>query len=138
MLLAWSMRVNAYFSSTMRIQPDQGQRVVQDGPYRFVRHPGYLCGILLAPGLSLALGSLWGLLPAGGVILALLVRTQLEDVTLQHGNTPSGCISGFYLACGDKKGGGVGETMRCYCWGFEEQIRGKLASIGLQLFILGG
>ena len=78
MLLAWSMRVNAYFSSTMRIQPDQGQRVVQDGRIAlcvtpiFVRHP-------LAPGLSLALGSLWGLLPAGGVILALLVRTQLED-----------------------------------------------------------
>jgi len=31
-----------FFSATVRIQTDRGHTVVSSGPYRFVRHPGYL------------------------------------------------------------------------------------------------
>jgi protein-S-isoprenylcysteine O-methyltransferase Ste14 len=39
---AWAMMANAYFSCTVRIQSDRGHAVCSTGPYRFVRHPGYL------------------------------------------------------------------------------------------------
>ena len=83
-LVLWSMRVNNFFSSTVRIQTDRGQRVVQDGPYRIVRHPGYVAAMLLAVGIALTLGSTWALIPAGVICVALVVRTHLEDTTLQR------------------------------------------------------
>ncbi|MFC1651113.1 methyltransferase family protein [Candidatus Latescibacterota bacterium] len=80
----WSMWVNSFFSSTVRIQSDRGQIVVRDGPYRYVRHPGYVGGILLAVSSSLILGSLTALIPAGGVVVLLILRTYLEDKTLKN------------------------------------------------------
>jgi len=82
-IISWSMWVNRFFSTTVRIQTDRGQEVIQNGPYRFVRHPGYVGGILLAISSSLILGSLWALIPAGGVVFPLIIRTYLEDNTLQ-------------------------------------------------------
>jgi protein-S-isoprenylcysteine O-methyltransferase Ste14 len=83
-LYSWSMWVNPWFSSTVRIQTDRDQQVVQDGPYRYVRHPGYTAGILMALSTAVALGSLWALIPAGLVVLLLIIRTVLEDRTLQN------------------------------------------------------
>jgi protein-S-isoprenylcysteine O-methyltransferase Ste14 len=82
-IFLWSMWVNRFFSSTVRIQSDRGQFVIQSGPYRFVRHPGYVAGILLALGNSLVFGSFWALIPAGLMALSLVIRTGLEDVTLK-------------------------------------------------------
>jgi protein-S-isoprenylcysteine O-methyltransferase Ste14 len=82
-LYSWAMWVNTWFSSTVRIQTDRAQEVVQDGPYRYVRHPGYVAGILMAISTSLILGSLWGLIPAVFVVILLVIRTYLEDITLQ-------------------------------------------------------
>lgn len=80
---SWAMWVNKFFSSVVRIQSDRGQEVVQSGPYRFVRHPGYVGGILLALSNSLVFGSFWGLIPAAIVAILIIIRTCLEDVTLQ-------------------------------------------------------
>jgi len=79
----WSMWINRFFSSTVRLQTDRGQEVVQNGPYRLVRHPGYVGGILMGISTALVLGSLWALIPAGVVMLLLIIRTYLEDATLQ-------------------------------------------------------
>ena len=84
LISSWAMWVNEFFSSTVRIQKDRGQVVVQDGPYRFVRHPGYVGGILMGATTPLILGSLWGLVPAGVMVFLLIVRTYLEDITLQR------------------------------------------------------
>ena len=80
----WAMRTNKFFSSMVRIQSDRGHYVVTDGPYRCVRHPGYTGGIFMAVTTPLILGSLWGLIPAGAVVLLLIVRTILEDRTLKN------------------------------------------------------
>lgn len=77
----WAMWVNRFFFYTVRIQ--KGQKVVQNGPYRFIRHPGYVGGILLGIGTALVLGSLWASIPAGIIIILLIIRTYLEDTTLQ-------------------------------------------------------
>ncbi len=82
-LSMWAMAVNRFFSRYVRIQKERGHVVVTDGPYRFVRHPGYVGGILLNLGWGLALGSLWALIPSAIVVGLLVVRTALEDKTLQ-------------------------------------------------------
>src|SRR5262245_18920064 len=45
-LVAWSVLVNPFFSSVTRLQADRGQRVISEGPYAILRHPGYV-GMLL-------------------------------------------------------------------------------------------
>lgn len=81
--VTWAMLVNTYFSSVVRIQTDRGQTVITIGPYRFVRHPGYSGGVLAWLGIPLLLGTLWAFIPAGIVIVLYIVRTALEDRTLQ-------------------------------------------------------
>ena len=79
----WAMYTNNYFSSVVRIQKDRGQTVIQDGPYKYVRHPGYVGAFFIAPSTAIILGSLWALIPAGLWLVALVIRTALEDATLQ-------------------------------------------------------
>jgi protein-S-isoprenylcysteine O-methyltransferase Ste14 len=83
-LLTWAMGVNPFFEKTVRIQTDRGHRVIDTGPYAFVRHPGYLgfFGWLLS--VPLMLGAAWALLPAALAILSVVVRTALEDRTLRE------------------------------------------------------
>jgi protein-S-isoprenylcysteine O-methyltransferase Ste14 len=83
-LMTWALAVNAFFSKVVRIQEDRGQRVVTRGPYRLVRHPGYVGTIAFELATPIMLGSLWALIP--GVLAASLtvVRTVLEDRTLQQ------------------------------------------------------
>jgi protein-S-isoprenylcysteine O-methyltransferase Ste14 len=81
---SWCMWVNRFFSTTVRIQMDRGHKVIQSGPYRFVRHPGYLSGIFMMISIPLVLGSLWGLIPAAVVAVLLIVRTHLEDTYLKR------------------------------------------------------
>jgi protein-S-isoprenylcysteine O-methyltransferase Ste14 len=82
-LIYWAMIVNQFFSSTVRLQTDRGQVVVSSGPYQFVRHPGYVGGILMYLVTPLALNSLWSAIPAALIIAGLLIRTRYEDPLLQ-------------------------------------------------------
>jgi len=59
-LALWAMLVNRFFSSVVRIQSDRGQYVVTTGPYRWIRHPGYLAGIMVIVASGIALGSWLG------------------------------------------------------------------------------
>ena len=81
-LALWAKRVNNFFSSVVRIQQDRGQTVCCGGPYRYVRHPGYLGGLAFGMSAPLILGSLVALVPAALAALALIGRTALEDNTL--------------------------------------------------------
>ncbi|MBN1262476.1 MAG: isoprenylcysteine carboxylmethyltransferase family protein [Anaerolineae bacterium] len=80
----WAMKANAFFSGTVRIQEDRGHAVAAGGPYRFVRHPGYVGAVLHHAAVPLALGSVWGLVPGLLGVAAVAVRTALEDRTLRE------------------------------------------------------
>jgi len=80
----WALIENRFFSSFVRIQKDRGHEVCSSGPYRIVRHPGYAGNILALPGIVLALGSVWTLIPVVIAIIITVIRTQLEDRTLQE------------------------------------------------------
>jgi protein-S-isoprenylcysteine O-methyltransferase Ste14 len=82
-VLNWAMAANPYFETTVRIQNDRNQRVITTGPYRIVRHPGYVGAILWAVAPPLIAGSFYGLIPAGVAAIALIIRTSWEDKTLQ-------------------------------------------------------
>lgn len=79
----WAKRVNKFFSSVVRIQTERNQTVCTNGPYRFVRHPGYAGGLIFTIGTPLLLGSFWGLFPAIITIILLSGRTYMEDKTLK-------------------------------------------------------
>ena len=82
-LVVWATGTNAFFSQVVRIQTERGHTVIRSGPYWVVRHPAYVGMILVVVGAPILLGSWWALIP--GVISAVLmiVRTSLEDKTLQ-------------------------------------------------------
>lgn len=86
-LSARAMCVNPFFEGTVRIQLDRGQRVVDAGPYRFIRHPGYAGLGLLTASFPLLFGSAWSLAVALAILCWLAVRTILED-RLLHDELP--------------------------------------------------
>jgi protein-S-isoprenylcysteine O-methyltransferase Ste14 len=82
-LVVWATGVNAFFSQVVRIQTERGHTVVSSGPYRYVRHPAYVGSILLVLGAPIMLGSWWALVPGILCAILMIVRTSLEDKTLQ-------------------------------------------------------
>jgi len=79
----WALVENRFFSSTVRIQTDRGHVVCDSGPYQIVRHPGYAGNIPALLGIVLALSSVWTLIPAAVALIIAVIRTVLEDQTLQ-------------------------------------------------------
>ena len=82
-LAIWSMVVNPFFEKTVRIQTNHGHRVIDTGPYAYMRHPGYVgfSGWMLSTPFLLA--STWAFVPALITVVLLVIRTALEDRTLQ-------------------------------------------------------
>jgi protein-S-isoprenylcysteine O-methyltransferase Ste14 len=80
----WALVVNPHFEATVRIQKDRDHKVITTGPYKIVRHPGYVAAILWIVSAPLIIGSFFGLIPAGIAVLLLIIRTSLEDKTLQN------------------------------------------------------
>ena len=73
-LQTWAMVVNPFFSPEIRLQPDRGQSLITRGPYRLLRHPGYLAKLLSVPASALAIGSCLALVPAAASCLVILKR----------------------------------------------------------------
>jgi protein-S-isoprenylcysteine O-methyltransferase Ste14 len=82
-LAVWAMVVNRWFSSVARIQHDRGQEVVTTGPYRIVRHPSYAGALLASLALPIMLDAIWSFIPAMVMVVALVIRTSLEDQMLR-------------------------------------------------------
>jgi protein-S-isoprenylcysteine O-methyltransferase Ste14 len=80
---AWAVAENRFFYSVVVVRTDRGHVVCDSGPYRYVRHPGYAGNILPLFGIVLALGSVWTLLPVAVATVISVLRTVLEDRTLQ-------------------------------------------------------
>ena len=83
-IVTWTMAVNPFAETTVRIQSDRGHTVISSGPYRFVRHPMYVGSALMYPATALMLGSKWALALAALMVSLLIARTDLEDRALRR------------------------------------------------------
>lgn len=84
-LIGWALACNAFFVTGARLQPERGQTVCSSGPYRLVRHPGYLAALLHCLAVPVLLGSLWALIPGAAAAALVFARTAREDRILQDG-----------------------------------------------------
>jgi protein-S-isoprenylcysteine O-methyltransferase Ste14 len=73
------MRANAFAAPVVRHQKERGQRVIDSGPYRFVRHPMYSAVIPLLVGMSLWLGSFAGAIVSIVPTVLIGIRGMLEE-----------------------------------------------------------
>jgi len=83
LLFLIAQKQNRFFSSTARIQKERGHTVCDTGIYKVIRHPAYLGSIIQSAGFPLIFGSLWSIIPVLGMILLLIIRTNLEDQMLK-------------------------------------------------------
>ncbi|MEN6576649.1 MAG: isoprenylcysteine carboxylmethyltransferase family protein [Phycisphaerales bacterium] len=80
----YALLENRFFSAIVRIQTERGHQVVSTGPYRWMRHPGYAGTLLASLATPVLLDSRWAFLPAVFLTAVLVLRTALEDRTLQQ------------------------------------------------------
>jgi protein-S-isoprenylcysteine O-methyltransferase Ste14 len=71
---------NQYASRIIEVQ--QGQKVIQSGPYKLVRHPMYMGASLMYLASPLALGSYWAIIPAIFIIPIFIARIINEESIL--------------------------------------------------------
>jgi len=81
---SYALIENRFFSGMVRIQTDRGHQVVSNGPYRWVRHPGYAGALLTYLATPFFLDSKWAFLPVVFISIVLVIRTNLEDKVLQN------------------------------------------------------
>jgi protein-S-isoprenylcysteine O-methyltransferase Ste14 len=74
------LRANSFAGATVGVEP--GQTVISSGPYSYVRHPMYTAALALFAAIPLALGSLWGLLPAVALAGGIVARLRHEETFL--------------------------------------------------------
>lgn len=82
-ITAWAQAVNPFFEPGVRIQAERHQYAIDTGPYRFVRHPGYISALLMFFGMAFALGSFWAIAPAALAAALLVLRASWEDRLLR-------------------------------------------------------
>ncbi len=83
-LFVWARGALGQFYSG-HVSVIEGQRLVQDGPYRFIRHPAYMGYLMLALGVALGYSSVIGLLAILGLLLpSLLYRINVEEKLLSE------------------------------------------------------
>lgn len=81
--VGWVFAVNSFAAPVIKLQADRGQRVIDTGPYAYVRHPMYAFGLLQFVGDPLMLGSWWGLALIPFATAALAWRTLGEEAMLR-------------------------------------------------------
>lgn len=83
-VMTWAMIANRHFEPSVRIQESRGHQVISSGPYRYVRHPGYVGVILQFLALPIAVGTWTAFIPGAIAIVVFVIRTALEDRTLRE------------------------------------------------------
>ena len=107
-LRQWAVAsLGRFFTLDVRVQP--GQTVVEQGPYRWVRHPSYTGMIVTFVGLGLALGSwaslaLLAVLPTAGLVYRIHFeeRALLDSLGEAYRRFAAGRPR-LFPACGDSR-----------------------------------
>lgn len=79
-----SMYYNSFFERNIRIQNDQNQTVICNGPYKVIRHPGYLSYILRFIAFPMIVGTIISSVMIIIGIITIILRTNYEDKTLSN------------------------------------------------------
>jgi protein-S-isoprenylcysteine O-methyltransferase Ste14 len=82
LFMFWVIRVNSYAASNIRVEQDQ--KVIDTGPYAYVRHPMYAGAIWLFVAIPLALGAWWWTLLAIPCFPVLIWRLLDEERILRR------------------------------------------------------
>ena len=69
----------------MKVQAERGHRVIDTGPYAWLRHPMYTGAVLYCVAIALLLGSWWGLAMAPLFLVLFAVRAGIEERALTAG-----------------------------------------------------
>lgn len=79
---AWSLQaLGEFYSPVVEVRPHH--RVITGGPYRFVRHPGYLAGLMQSIGVGMAFANLFGAASVAASWLSVFVpRIRDEEEAL--------------------------------------------------------
>lgn len=80
---SYALIENRFFSGVVRLQTERGHKVVSSGPYAWIRHPGYAGALLVNLVTPIFLDTGWGFVPLGLLLVVFVLRTKLEDDTLQ-------------------------------------------------------
>jgi len=67
-----------------QFQNNRGHTVSDSGPYRDIRHPGYLGMIIYHLSTPIILGSLWALIPTLLIVILFIIHTVFEDNMLKN------------------------------------------------------
>ncbi len=78
-LATWTLAVNRPGNFNIRPDPRSGGRLVQHGPYRWIRHPMYTTVIVFAIACASASGSVWAWLATLALAGVLLAKASLEE-----------------------------------------------------------
>jgi protein-S-isoprenylcysteine O-methyltransferase Ste14 len=90
-MVYWVFKANSFGSATVEISKEQ--KVISTGPYAIVRNPMYSCAMVFFIGMSLALGSYWGIVPSILVTLGFVWRLFDEEKFLAQN------LSGYKEYC---------------------------------------
>jgi protein-S-isoprenylcysteine O-methyltransferase Ste14 len=69
-----------HYSASIEVK--KSHKVVIEGVYKSMRHPGYVGSMLMAAGLPLILNSFWSLIVSLSIILVLVIRIHFEEKVL--------------------------------------------------------
>jgi protein-S-isoprenylcysteine O-methyltransferase Ste14 len=83
-IISLVFRENSFLSAVVRVQDERGQTVVSTGPYHYVRHPMYAGAIFFIVGITLLLGSWYGLIPGLILLIVIARRAVMEEETLRQ------------------------------------------------------
>jgi len=83
--IMWVFRENSFAAPVVKVQAERGHRVIDTGPYAWVRHPMYGGITLFFVGVPLLLGSWWGVAMAPVFFILFAIRAGIEERALVAG-----------------------------------------------------
>lgn len=80
----WALWANPPGNFNIRPIPREGGRLIEDGPYRWLRHPMYTSVLVCGAAAAWSAASLWAWLALAALCAVLLAKANLEERWMAH------------------------------------------------------